>query len=48
MKIKIIENFKGMERAERRAYLGELLFNNSLYIFLLAAIIFIQALNPRF
>jgi len=48
MKIRVIENFKGMEKRERRAYLGELIFNNSLYIFLLAAIIFIQALNPRF
>ncbi len=48
MKIKAIENFKGMDKKERRAYLGELLINNSLYIFLLAAIIFIQALNPRF
>ena len=48
MKIKAIENFKQMEQRERRAYLGELLINNSLYIFLLAAIIFIQALNPRF
>ena len=48
MKIKAIENFKQMEKRERRAYLGELLINNSLYIFLLAAVIFIQALNPRF
>ena len=39
MKIKLIENFKQMEKRERRAYLGELLINNSLYIFLLAAVI---------
>lgn len=48
MKIKIIENFKEMDKRERRAAIGELIFNNSLYIFLLAAIIFIQFLNPRF
>ena len=48
MKIKVIENFKEMDSRERRAYLGELLINNSLYLFLLVAIIFIQALNPRF
>ena len=48
MKIKVIENFKQMDKGARRAYLGELLINNSLYLFLLAAVILIQALNPRF
>ncbi len=48
MKIKAIENFKQMDKGARRAYLGELLINNSLYLFLLAAVILIQALNPRF
>ena len=48
MKIKYIEKIKNMDRAERRKWLGELLINNSLSIFLVAAIIFIQCLNPRF
>ena len=48
MKIKAIENFKQMDKGARRAYLSELLINNSLYLFLLAAVILIQALNPRF
>ena len=37
-----------MDKGERRAYLGELILNNSLYIFLIAAIVLIQCLNPRF
>ena len=48
MKIKARENFKQMDKGARRAYLSELLINNSLYLFLLAAVILIQALNPRF
>ncbi|MBR6728030.1 MAG: beta-methylgalactoside transporter [Clostridia bacterium] len=48
MKIKIIENFKAMDRRERRSYITELLINNSLYIFLVAAVITIQCVNPRF
>ena len=48
MKIKIIENFKAMDRREKRIYLREMLINNSLYIFLVAAIILIQCFNPRF
>ena len=48
MKIKIIEKFKSMDGAQKRSYLWELLINNSLYIFLLAAIVFIQCFNPRF
>ena len=48
MKIKLIENFKAMDKAQKKVYLFELLINNSLYIFLLAAIVFIQILNPRF
>ena len=48
MKLKIIENFKEMDTREKRNYLSELLINNSLYIFLVAAIILIQCLNPRF
>jgi len=48
MKIKVIEKIKSMNRAERRKWAGELLINNSLSIFLIAAVIFIQCLNPRF
>ena len=36
MKIKVIEKLKTMDRHERNVYLGELLINNSLYIFLFA------------
>ncbi len=48
MKIRIIENFKAMDKRERRIYLRELLINNSLYIFLIAAVVLIQCFNPRF
>lgn len=48
MKIKVIEKFKEMDQRERKIYCRELLINNSLYIFLIAAIILIQCLNPRF
>lgn len=48
MKSNVIEKFKRLEGPERRRYIGELLINNSLYIFLVAAIIFIACLNPRF
>ena len=48
MKLKIIEKFKTMDKRERGVYAKELLINNSLYIFLVAAIILIQCLNPRF
>ncbi len=48
MKIKIIEKFKQLPPEEKRAYLGELLINNSLYIFLVAAVIFIACINSRF
>lgn len=48
MKLKIVEKFKQMAPSERRIYLRELLINNSLYIFLVAAIVLIQCFNPRF
>ncbi len=48
MKINCIEKIKSMDKRERRAYLGELFINNSLYIFLIAAIVLIECLNPRF
>lgn len=37
-----------MDKRERRIYFGELLLNNSLYIFLTVAIILIECFNPRF
>lgn len=48
MKLKLIENIRAMDKRERRIYFGELLLNNSLYIFLTVAIILIQCFNPRF
>lgn len=48
MKIKVFEKYKAMDSHEKRIYIKELLINNSLYIFLIAAIILIQCLNPRF
>lgn len=48
MKPTIITQWKEMEKGERRRALSELLINNSLYIFLVAAVIFIACLNPRF
>ena len=44
----IAEKLKRMDRRERRIYLREMLINHSLYIFLLAAVILIEILNPRF
>lgn len=37
-----------MDRGEKKVYIRELLLNNSLYIFLIAAVIIIQILNPAF
>lgn len=48
MKIKLIEQYRSLEKAERRRHLGNLLLDNSLYIFLIAAVIFIACLNPKF
>lgn len=48
MKIKFIEHYKSLDKAERRRYVGNALLDNSLYIFLTAAIIFIACLNPKF
>ncbi len=48
MKFKPIEKIKAMDSRERRGYFGELLINNSLYIFLFAVILLIQFINPRF
>ena len=46
--MEIISRFKNMDRGERKVYIRELLLNNSLYIFLIAAVIIIQILNPAF
>jgi methyl-galactoside transport system permease protein len=48
MKLKCIEKLKSMDTREKKAYWSELLINNSLYIFLIAAITLIAILNPRF
>ena len=46
--MEIISRFNNMDRGERQVYIRELLLNNSLYIFLIAAVIIIQILNPAF
>lgn len=48
MKFKFIEHYKSLEKAERRRLIINLLLDNSLYIFLIAAIVFIACLNPKF
>ena len=48
MKPTIITQWKAMTKGEQKQALSELLINNSLYIFLVAAVIFIACLNPRF
>jgi methyl-galactoside transport system permease protein len=48
MKIEIVEKIRSLEPTARRRYLSELLFNNSLYIFLFVAVVLIQFINPRF
>ncbi len=48
MHLKIIEHYKSLTGEERRRYVGNLLLDNSLYIFLVAAIILIACLNPNF
>ena len=45
---KMLEQYRSMSKSERAEWLRELLINNSLYIFLIAAIIVIQAVSPRF
>lgn len=46
--MEIIKRIKNMDRSEKKVYIRELLLNNSLYIFLIAAVIIIQILNPAF
>ena len=46
--MEIIKRLKYMDRSEKKVYIRELLLNNSLYIFLIAAVIIIQILNPAF
>lgn len=43
-----INKFKDLTREERRAKTKEWLINNSLYLFLIAVVIFIQIMNPLF
>ncbi len=44
----MLNRFKGMDKGERKAYMWELFVNNSLYIFLIGAVIVIQFINPAF
>ena len=44
----LLKNFKNADAQGRRAMAKELLINNSLYIFLIAAVIVIQFLRPHF
>ncbi len=44
----IIKKLKEMDKNERLAYIKELLIDNSLYIFLIIAIIVIQMISPNF
>lgn len=46
--MEIIKRLKNMDISEKKVYIRELLLNNSLYIFLIAAVIIIQILNPAF
>lgn len=48
MKPTILTRWRDMEKTEKRRAASEWLINNSLYIFLVAAVIFIACLNPRF
>ena len=41
-------DFKNLDVKDRRQWLKEFLINNSLYIFLLAAIVAIEIINPVF
>lgn len=43
-----INKFKGLTHEEKKARVKEWLINNSLYLFLIAAVIFIQIMNPLF
>ncbi len=46
--MKIVSTLKKMDRAEKLGYVKELLLNNSLYIFLITAVVTIQIINPAF
>lgn len=43
-----INKIKEMTKEERKSYVKEWIINNSLYVFLIAAVAFIQILNPLF
>lgn len=44
----MIQKFKAMDKRERTNYIKEFFINNSLYIFLVAAVGVIQIMNPHF
>ena len=43
-----IRKYKEMSKAERKGFIRELIINNSLYMFLIAAVIIIQFISPNF
>ena len=43
-----LEEYKALDAADKKRYRRELLIDNSLYIFLIGAIILIEVLNPKF
>ena len=43
-----IRKYKEMSRAQRKEWVRELIINNSLYIFLIAAVIVIEIISPNF
>lgn len=44
----LIRKYKEMDAKEKRAFFSEFMINNSLYIFLIAAVVVIQIMNPNF
>ena len=43
-----IKNYRGLSKSEKRSFWKEFFINNSLYIFLIAAVIAIQCVSPNF
>ncbi len=48
MTVPIIKKLKEMDKKERKNYISELIINNSLYVFLIAAVVIIQLINSSF
>ena len=44
----VIKNYRGLDKKEKLIFWKEFLINNSLYIFLIAAVIAIQLMSPNF